>query len=91
MLLWSKDGKITGFIVSNRGIEVDLDKAKDVKEMTVPKIEKEVRSFLGCLNYISRFISQLTVKCKPIFRLLRKKNHKVSDVDCQEALDKIKR
>jgi len=86
-----KTGKLLGFIVSGRGIEVDPDKAKAIQEMPAPKTEKEVRSFLGRLNYIARFISQLTVTCEPIFRLLRKKNPGVWDNDCQEAFDKIKR
>jgi hypothetical protein len=42
--------------------------------MIMPKTKKEVRSFLGCLNNITRFISQLMVTCEPIFQLLRKKN-----------------
>jgi hypothetical protein len=41
-------------------------------------------------NYVARFILQLTTTCEPIFWLLRKKNHKVWDKDCQEAFDKIK-
>jgi hypothetical protein len=77
-----KTGKLLGFIVSGRGIEVDPDKAKAIQEMPAPKTEKEVRSFLGRLNYIARFISQLTVTCEPIFRLLRKKNPGVWDNDC---------
>jgi hypothetical protein len=86
-----KTGKLLGFIVSDRGIKVDPDKAKAIQEMPAPKTKKEVRSFLGRLNYIARFISQLTVTCKPIFRLLRKKNPGVWDNDCLEAFDKIKR
>jgi hypothetical protein len=86
-----KTGKLLGFIVSGRGIEVDRDKAKPIQEMPAPKTEKEVRSFLRRLNYIARFISQLTVTCEPIFCLLRKKNPRVWDNDCQEAFDKIKR
>ena len=58
--------------------------------MPAPKTEKEVRSFLGRLNYIARFISQLIVTREPIFRLLRKKNTGVWNNDCQEAFDKIK-
>ena len=52
-----KTGKLLGFIVSDQGIEVDPDKAKAIQEMSAPKTEKEVRSFLGRLNYIARFIS----------------------------------
>ena len=35
-------GKLLGHIVSERGIEVDLDKIKAIQEMPVPKIEKDV-------------------------------------------------
>ena len=69
-----KSGKLLGFVVSNNGIEVDPDKVKAIQAMSAPKTEKEVRGFLGRLNYIARFISQLTVTCEPIFRLLRKRN-----------------
>jgi len=86
-----KKGKLLGFIVSGRGIEVDPDKAKAIQKMPAPKTEKEVRSFLGLLNYIARFIFQLTMTCEPIFCLPRKKNPGVWDNDCQEAFDKIMR
>jgi len=85
-----KSSKLLGFVVSDKGIEVDHDKVKAIQNMPAPKTEKEVRSFLGRLNYIARFISQLTVTCEPIFRLLRKKNPGIWDEDCQEAFDKIK-
>ncbi|MCH86335.1 gag-pol polyprotein, partial [Trifolium medium] len=65
-------GKLLGFIVSQRGIEVDHDKVKAIQNMPAPKTEKEVRGFLGRLNYIARFISHLTATSEPIFKLLRK-------------------
>jgi len=43
-------GTLLGFVVNNRGIEVDPDKAKAIQEMLAPKIEKEVRSFLRRLG-----------------------------------------
>ena len=52
-----RSSKLLGFIVSNKGIKVDPAKVKAIQEMPAPRIEKEVRGFLGCLNYISRFIS----------------------------------
>ena len=64
--------KLLGFIVSQRGIEVDPEKVKAIQAMPAPKTEKEVRGFLGRLNYIVRFISHLTATCDPIFKLLRK-------------------
>ena len=55
--------KLLGYIVSQRGIEVDLAKAKAIMDMPPSKIEKKVRGLLGCLQYISRFIAQLTPIC----------------------------
>ena len=41
--------KLLGHIVSERGIEVDPDKIKAIQEMPVPKIEKDMRGFIGKL------------------------------------------
>ena len=46
-------GKLLGHMVSERGIEVDLDKIKVILDILVPRIEKEIRGFLGRLQYIS--------------------------------------
>ena len=46
-------GKLLWFLVSDKGIEVDLSKIKAILEMPPPKSEKEIRGFLGQLQYIS--------------------------------------
>ena len=63
-------GRLLGFVVSQKGIEADPAKIKDIQEMPVPRTEKEIRGFLGKLQYISRFKTQLTQTCEPIFKLL---------------------
>jgi len=85
-----RSGKLLGFIVSQKGIEVDPDKVRAIREMPAPKTEKQVREFLGRLNYISRFISHMAATCGPIFRLLRKNQGIVWTEDCQKEFDKIK-
>ena len=85
-----KSGKLLGFIVSQKGIEIDPEKVKAILEMPEPRTEKQVRGFLGRLNYIARFISQLTPTCEPIFKLLRKNQAVLWNSDCQEAFKKIK-
>ncbi|RDX97994.1 Retrovirus-related Pol polyprotein from transposon 17.6, partial [Mucuna pruriens] len=85
-----KSGKLLGFIASERGIEVYPDKVKAIQEMPPSQTEKEVRGFLGRINYITRFISQLTATCNPIFKLLRKNKKIEWDEDCQKAFDKTK-
>lgn len=83
-------GKLLGFIVSQKGIEVDPEKIKAIRDMPPPQTEKQVRSFLGRLNYIARFIKNLTAACEPIFKLLRKNQPTEWDEDCQLAFDRIK-
>ncbi|GKV11286.1 hypothetical protein SLEP1_g22551 [Rubroshorea leprosula] len=57
-------GKLLGFIVSHRGIEIDPAKIKAIDEMLPPKTQKKVRGFLGRINYIAYFIANLTTICK---------------------------
>lgn len=85
-----RSGKLLGFLVSERGIEVDPAKIKSIQEMPEPKTEKEVCGFLGRLNYIARFISNLTATCEPMVKLLRKDRVMVWNDNCQRAFKRIK-
>ena len=40
-------GKLLGFLVSDRRIDVDPSKIKAILDMPPPKSEKEIRGFLG--------------------------------------------
>ena len=64
--------KLLGQIVSEWGIEVDPEKIRSILDMLASRTEREIRGFLGRLQYISRFIGKLTDICELIFRLLRK-------------------
>uniref|UniRef100_A0A2N9GGK2 Reverse transcriptase domain-containing protein n=1 Tax=Fagus sylvatica TaxID=28930 RepID=A0A2N9GGK2_FAGSY len=75
---------------NGRGIEIDPAKVQAIRSMPAPKTEKEIRSFLGRINYIARFIAQLTATCEPLFKLLRKDVKIKWTEDCQKAFDKIK-
>ncbi|RVW47634.1 Retrovirus-related Pol polyprotein from transposon 17.6 [Vitis vinifera] len=83
-------GKLLRYMVSKRGIEVDPDKIRAILHMSAPRTEREVRGFLGRLQYISRFIAKLTDICEPIFQLLRKSQPTVWDDQCQREFERIK-
>ncbi|XP_071909733.1 uncharacterized protein [Coffea arabica] len=83
-------GKLLGFIVSKKGIEIDPTKIKAIRDMPVPKTQKDVKSFLGKINFIGRFIAQLTATCEPLFKLLKKNVPLHWNEECQQAFDKIK-
>ena len=50
-------GKLLGFIVSQRGIEVDPAKVQAIRDMLTLQTEKQIRIFLGKVNYIACFIA----------------------------------
>ena len=82
--------KLLGFVVSKKGIEIDPDEVRAIQDLPSPRIQKKVRSFMGRLNYIARFISQMMAKCDPIFKMLWKHNFDKWDEECQIAFDKVK-
>ena len=69
---------------------MDPDKVKAIRKMSELRIEKEVRGFIGRLQYISRFIAKLTTIYEAIFKLLRKNQPVIWDDKCQRAFKTIK-
>ena len=82
--------KLLGHIVSQKGSEVDPDKIKAIKKILAPKTEKEVRWFIRCLQYISRFIAKLTTICELIFKLLRKNQPIIWNDKYQQDFEAVK-
>ena len=58
--------------------------------MLAPRTEREIRGFLGRLQYINRFIARLIDIYEPIFRLLKKSQPTIWDNDYQRTFEKIK-
>ena len=65
-------GKFLGFLVHQRGIDMDSMKAKAIATMEPPKTVKELKSFLGKLSYIQRFIPSLAIVTTAFNPLLKK-------------------
>src|SRR3954463_7497780 len=51
-------GKLLGFIVSERGIEVNRDKIKAILNITWLTRLKDVQCLTGCIAAVSRFVSR---------------------------------
>ena len=65
-------GKFLGFIVSQQGIEANLDKVKVIIEVKSPKTMKEVQSLTGKVAALNKFVSRAIDKCMPFFKVLNK-------------------
>ncbi|XP_017640449.1 uncharacterized protein LOC108481891 [Gossypium arboreum] len=46
----ARSGKLLGFVVSEKGIEIDSDKVRAIQDLSPPRTQKEVRGFFGRLN-----------------------------------------
>uniref|UniRef100_A0A2N9I5K1 Uncharacterized protein n=1 Tax=Fagus sylvatica TaxID=28930 RepID=A0A2N9I5K1_FAGSY len=64
-------GKFLGFLVHNRGIDVDPAKASVIATMKAPTSHKELKSFLGRLSYIRRFIPGLAAVTAQAFEKIQ--------------------
>ena len=81
-------GKFLGFMLSQRGIEANLDKIRAIIEMAPPKNVKEVQSLNGKIATLNRFVSRATEKCLPFFRMLKKSFEWTAK--CQQAFKDLK-
>jgi hypothetical protein len=81
---------LLGFIVSERGIEANLEKIAAVTNMGPIKDLKEVQRVMGCLTALSRFISRLGERGLPLYRLLRKTERFSWTPEAEKALGNLK-
>ena len=87
-----------GNIVTNKGIRPDPSKVKAIKDWPVPNCLKDLQSFLGAVNFLSKFIPKLSKLRLPLQGLCKKdvdfvwsKTHQeafntIKDAICEEAL-----
>ena len=59
-----------GHTIDAQGVHPTGEKIKAIKNAPQPKNVTELRSFLGILNYYSRFLPTLSVKMTPLYSLL---------------------
>ncbi|KAL1123025.1 hypothetical protein AAG570_002113 [Ranatra chinensis] len=77
--------KFMGHIVSRQGTRPDPNKVKAIEEIVEPKNLKELRSFLGMINFYRRFIHNLADKIEPLTKLLKKNRNFEMDESAREA------
>ena len=64
--------KFLGFMVSQWGIEANLDKEKVLIELKSPRTMKEAQSLTRKVTILSKSVSRATDKCLPFFKVMKK-------------------
>jgi hypothetical protein len=85
-------GQFLGFLIHERGIKVGQKSISAIDNIKAPTNKKELQSLVGKINFIRRFISNLSERIQPFTPLLKlKANQKfVWGEEQQKALDNIK-
>ena len=77
-----------GFMVSQRGIEANLEKVRAILDMKSPKTIKEVQKLTGRIEALNRFVSKAMNKCLPFFKT-SKQAFAWTD-ECEAAFQELK-
>ena len=86
-------GKFLVFIIYEKGIEIDPKRIEAMKKVEAPACKKDLQKFLGKVNFLSRFISNLSGKIDTFTPILRLKDEAgfTWGAKQQEAFEKIKK
>lgn len=80
-----------GHRIDAQGIHVSPNKVRAVLEAPSPKNVSELRSFLGMINYYSKFLPNLSSTLHPLHLLLRVGQHWKWTESCEQAFQEVKR
>nr|XP_028952416.1 uncharacterized protein LOC114822257 [Malus domestica] len=85
-------GNFLGFLVHQRGVEVDKNKSRAILESPPPTNKVQLQRLLGKINFLRRFIANLAGKIQPLTPLLRLKDKENFEwgPTHQQAFDSIK-
>jgi hypothetical protein len=86
-------GQFLGFMVHQRGIEISRKSIDVINKVVAPASKTELQSLIGKINFIRRFISNLSGRIKAFSPLLKLKADQefVWGAEQQLALDEIKK
>jgi len=83
-------GKFLGFMLTHRGIEVNLEKCKAITEMRSPSGLKEIQRLVGRLTSLSRFVPKFVERTRPIIKLLKKTTKFEWTDECEQNFLQLK-
>lgn len=83
-------GELLGHVVSEKGIQVNMDKVKIFLTLLAPRTLKEVCGFLGCVGYYRCFILAYALLAMPLTGLLKKDKEFIWTAIRQEAFEILK-
>ncbi|XP_034249687.1 uncharacterized protein LOC117650391 [Thrips palmi] len=88
--LFQTEVSFLGHVLSEKGIRVDNKKIHQITHWPAPKDVKEVRSWLGLVQYYAKYVPHLATIATPIFALMKQGVPFEWSNDCEKAFAEIK-
>ena len=82
--------KFLGYMVTHRGIKVNLDQVKAINNLQPPRNPKEIQRLTGMMAALNRFISRSADRCRPFFLLMNKWKGFEWTEECAQAFQQLK-
>ena len=80
-----------GYHIDQNGVKPIKDKSEELTKMKAPKNAKELKSFLGSIQHLSKFINNLSKKTDRMRRLLRKETRWEWTPEVNEDIKNLKK
>ena len=64
--------KFVGHVFSGEGVKADPEKIEAILQMPSPQDKTELRRFMGMINYLGKFVPNLSDITAPLRQLLEK-------------------
>jgi hypothetical protein len=65
-----EEGKVLGHIISKYGINIDLERVKDISQLPLPHNKKAMQYFFGRINFVRKFTPDFTEIVKPLQKVV---------------------
>jgi len=82
--------KYLGHIIRNNSVSPLKDNVISIKKFPIPKTKKNVRQFLGKINFYGKYVPNISIVLDPLHNLLRKDQKFNWSEQCQKAFDNTK-
>lgn len=82
--------KYLGHIIEHDSVTPLKDNLIAIKDFPTPTTQKQVRQFIGKINFYNKYIPNFSVTLDPLYNLLRENQKFVWDYQCQTTFEKMK-
>ena len=79
-----------GHIIGRNTVKPMTDNLKSIMDFPTPTTQKNIRQFLGKINFYHEYVPRIATISEPLHKLLRKNQKFIWSQECQKAFNYLK-